>query len=147
MPRVSDACVDQQGVIINTVPISIIPLTEGEFKKKKPKGSLPKKKKGKSSEKSPVQNKEGDHEKSTGIDQENINSEPKPSEEPEQDVKTSGESLTTTSLDEHQNKTSESADPTSNTIEPTEDFLKIPSGPQEERVDLTQTLPSEEVIT
>jgi hypothetical protein len=148
MPRVSDLCVDQQGVITNAVPISVIPRTEGPTKeRKKSKRSTKKTKKGKSSEKSPVQNKEDDHEKPTGIDQENINAEPKPSEEPEQDVKTSGEALTTTSPDEHQNKTSESADPTSNTTRSTKDFLNIPSGPQEERVDLTQTLLSEEVIT
>ncbi|KAK2402585.1 hypothetical protein QL285_052088 [Trifolium repens] len=127
MPRVSDLCVDQQRVITNDVPISMIPPTEGEIKKKKSKRSTKKTKK--------------------GIDHENINSEPKPFEEPEQDVKTSGEALTTTSPDEHQNKTSESADLTSNTTRSTEDFLNIPSGPQEEKVDLTQTLLSEEVIT
>ncbi|KAK2382124.1 hypothetical protein QL285_069680 [Trifolium repens] len=148
MPRVSDLCVDQQGVITNVVPISVILPTEGPTKKgKKSKRSTKMTKKGKSLEKSLVQNKEDDHEKSTCIDQENTNSEPKPSEEPEQDVKTSGEALTTTSPDEHQNKTTESADPTSNATESTEDFLNIPSGPQEERVDLTQTLQSEEVIT
>ncbi|KAK2381627.1 hypothetical protein QL285_069218 [Trifolium repens] len=147
MPRVSNLSVDQQGVIINAIPISMIPPTEGEIKKKKSKRSTKKTKKGTSSKKSPVQNKEDDHEKSTGIDQENVNSESKPSEEPKQDVKTSGEALTTTSPDEHLNKTSESADPTSNATRSTEDFLNIPSGPQEERVDLTQTLLLEEVIT
>jgi hypothetical protein len=107
MPRVSDFCVDQQGTITNDVPISTIPLTEGEIKKtKKSKRSTKKTKKGKSSEKSSVQNKEDDHEKPIGNDQENIDSEPKSSEEPKKDVKTSDEALTTMSPDEHQNKTS-----------------------------------------
>jgi hypothetical protein len=43
MPRGSDLCVDQQGVITNAVPISMIPPTEGAIKKKNPKGSSSKK--------------------------------------------------------------------------------------------------------
>ncbi|KAK2381531.1 putative mitochondrial protein [Trifolium repens] len=43
MPRVSEFCVDQQGIITNAVPISMIPPTEGEIKKKKSKGSKKKK--------------------------------------------------------------------------------------------------------
>ncbi|KAK2456071.1 hypothetical protein QL285_003469 [Trifolium repens] len=96
MPRVSDLCVDQQGVIINAVPISMISPTKGEIKKKKSKGSSSKKKNPKA------------HAHATGNDkiqeQEPSKTECQPSENPESPKKPEGSHVKPSdeaSTDEH----------------------------------------------
>ncbi|KAK2382168.1 hypothetical protein QL285_069716 [Trifolium repens] len=146
MPRVSDFCVDQQGTITNDVPISMIPPTEDEIKKKKSKGSKKKKNPKKAKAHATGNDKIQEQEPSKPECQPSESQEsPKKPEGPH--VKTSGEALTTTSPDEHHDKTAEHILSSTNEAPPSETTTNISSGPQEERVDPTQTLLSEEVTT
>ncbi|KAK2402321.1 hypothetical protein QL285_051853 [Trifolium repens] len=140
MPRVSDFRVDQQGIITNAVPISMIPPTEGEIKKKKSKGS--KKKRNLTKTKAHA----------TGIDkiqeQEPTNPECQPSENQESQkipevphVKPFDE----TSTDEHQAKVAEKISSSTNAVPLSETITNVSSRPQEEDPNLDQTTPSTEV--
>ncbi|KAK2354968.1 hypothetical protein QL285_092426 [Trifolium repens] len=142
MPRVSDFCVDQQGTITNAVPISMIPPTEDEIKKKKSKGSKKKK--------NPKKTKAH----ATGNDkiqeQESTNPECQPSENQETQkiseiphVKPFDE----TSTKEHQVKVAEQISPPANEVPSSETATNISSRPQEEDPNLDQTTPSTEVPT
>ncbi|KAK2361922.1 hypothetical protein QL285_087027 [Trifolium repens] len=143
MPRVSEFRVDQQGIITNAVPISMIPPTEGEIKKKKSKGSKKKK--------NPKRTKAH----ATGNDkiqeQEPSKTECQPSENQESPkkpegshVKTSGEALTTTSPDEHRDKTTESSSPSTKEVPSSETTTNIFSESHKEDPNLDQPMPSEE---
>ncbi|KAK2397820.1 hypothetical protein QL285_059358 [Trifolium repens] len=140
MPRVSDFRVDQQGIITNAVPISMIPPTEGEIKKKKSKGS--KKKRNLTKTKAHA----------TGNDkiqeQEPTNPECQPSENQESQkisevphVKPFDE----TSTDEHQVKVAEKISSSTNEVPLSETATNVSSRPQEEYPNLDQTTPSTEV--
>jgi hypothetical protein len=115
MPRVSDLCVDQQGVIINVVPISMIPPTEGEIKKKKSKGS--------SKKKNPRKTK--DH--ATGNDkiqeQESSKPECQPSENQESPKKPEGPHVKPS--DEHKDKTTEEISSPTNNVPSSETTTNI----------------------
>jgi hypothetical protein len=142
MPRVQEPGVDQE-IIVDAVPISMVLPSEGSTKKKRTKRSTSRKstKKGKSSSKSLGKNDQKDQKE---IDQETKDLEPKPSEEREQDVRTSGEAHTTTSPDEHQNKTTESSSPSTKEVPPSETTTNIFSESHKEDPNLDQPMPSEE---
>ncbi|KAK2389858.1 hypothetical protein QL285_063420 [Trifolium repens] len=117
MPRVSDFCVDQQGTITNAVPISMIPSTEDEIKKKK----NPKKTKTHATGNDKIQ------------EQESTNPECQPSENQETQkisevphVKPFDE----TSTKEHQVKVAEQISPPANEVPSSETATNISSRPQ-----------------
>ncbi|KAK2396666.1 hypothetical protein QL285_058309 [Trifolium repens] len=139
MHRVSDFRVDQQGIITNAVPISMIPPTEGEIKKKKSKGS----KKKKDSKKTKAH--------ATGNDkiqeQESTNPECQPSENQETQkisevphVKPFDE----TSTKGHQVKVAEKISPSTKEVPPSETTTNIFSESHKEDPNLDQPMPSEE---
>ncbi|KAK2362325.1 hypothetical protein QL285_087398 [Trifolium repens] len=140
MPRVSDFRVDQQGIITNVVPISMIPPTEGEIKKKKSKG-LKKKKNPKKIKAHATGNDKIQEQESTNPEcqtSENQESQ-KNSEVPH--VKPFDE----TSTKEHQVKVAEQISPSTNEAPPSETATNISLRPQEEDPNLDQTTPSTEV--
>ncbi|KAK2356929.1 hypothetical protein QL285_094246 [Trifolium repens] len=142
MPRVSEFCVDQQGTITNAVPINMIPSTEGEIKKKKSKGSKkkknPKKTKAHATGNDKIQEQEStNRECQTSENQESQKNSEVPHVKP----------FDETSTKEHQVKVAEQISTSTNEVPPSETATNISSGPQEERVNPTQTLLSEEVTT
>ncbi|KAK2402066.1 hypothetical protein QL285_051616 [Trifolium repens] len=139
LPRVSDLCVDQQGVITNVVPISMIPPTEGEIKKKKSKGSSSKNKK------NPRKTKAHAHAIGNDKIQEQESSKPEcqPSENQESPKKPEGPHAKPS--EEHQDKTAEQISSPTNDVPSSETATNIFSEHQEEDPNLDQTTPSEEV--
>jgi hypothetical protein len=119
MPRVSDLCVDQQGVIINDVPISMIPPTEGEIKKKKSKGSSSKKKK------NPRKTKGHAHATENDKIQEQESSKPEcqPFENQESPKKPEGPHVKPS--DEHEDKTAEEISSPTNNVPSSETTTNI----------------------
>ncbi|KAK2374760.1 hypothetical protein QL285_075700 [Trifolium repens] len=140
MPRVSEFCVDQQGTITNVVPISMIPPTEGEIKKKKSKGSKkkknPKKTKAHATRNDKIQEQESTNPKcQTSENQESQKNSEVPHVKP----------FDETSTKEHQVKVAEQISPSTNEAPPSETATNISSRPQEEDPNLDQTTPSTEV--
>ncbi|KAK2368847.1 hypothetical protein QL285_082014 [Trifolium repens] len=139
MPRVSDFRVDQQGTITNAVPISMIPPTEGEIKKKS-KGSKkkknPKKTKAHATGNDKIQEQESTNpECQTSENQESQKNSEVPHVKP----------FDETSTKEHQVKVAEQISPSTNEAPPSETATNISSRPQEEDPNLDQTTPSREV--
>ncbi|KAK2369594.1 hypothetical protein QL285_082716 [Trifolium repens] len=140
MPRVSEFCVDQQGTITNAVPISMIPPTEGEIKKKKSKGlkkkKNPKKTKAHATGYDKIQEQESTNPKcQTSENQESQKNSEVPHVKP----------FDETSTKEHQVKVAEQISPSTNEAPPSETATNISSRPQEEDPNLDQTTPSTEV--
>lgn len=145
MPRVPDLCVDQQGIVVNAVPINMVLPTKEPRKKKSKKTSSkkrknPKKVKSSSSMSSPT--------KETNTDESN-EQEPTPSENQKEDIEPEGTNVKTSaqSLKESNPETTKTISSPTNTTPPSETTSNIFSKPTEEDPILDQTIPSEEVPT
>jgi hypothetical protein len=136
-PKVSEIEIDQEGIVVNVVPLNMIPPREGSTKKKKKtKRTTSKKikstKKGSFSDKSSKPNKEINQDEPRNSDQRVKDSETIPFKDPEPHDKPSEEASTQASPDEPQNENLTSVDPPTNIIPPPETTMNIPTGPQEE---------------
>ncbi|KAK2402299.1 hypothetical protein QL285_051833 [Trifolium repens] len=142
MLRVSEFCVDQQGTITNAVPISMIPPTESEIKKKKSKGSKkkknPKKTKAHATGNDKIQEQESTNpECQTSENQESQKNSEVPHVKP----------FDETSTKEHQVKVVEQISPSTNEVPQSETTTIISSRPREGDPNLDQTTTSTEVPT